>query len=170
MTSYIEAYFERTQETLGRILNESGASIRQAAEAIADTIQKGGMLLTFGSGHSAFIAKDMAYRAGGLAPVLAIDDVADGDAERLEGLAQYLLARYELRPGNVILIISNSGINPVPIEMAQIAKQVGLKTIAITSLAHSRSMTSRHSSGKKLYEIVDIVEHVFLRLYLNDNL
>jgi uncharacterized phosphosugar-binding protein len=56
-----------------------------------------------------------------------------------------------------MIVISNSGINPVPIEMAMLAKEAGLIVVAITSRAHSQSVNSRHSSGKRLYEVADIV-------------
>ncbi len=157
MDNYVEQYFSFVIGLLGTVAADSGAAIRQGAEAVANAIQHDGMLLLFGSGHSALIARDAAYRAGGLAPAMAIEDVAEGDAERLEGLAKYIAARYELRAGSVIAIISNSGINAVPIEMAMLCKAAGLTVIAITSLAHSKSVASRHSSGKKLYELADIV-------------
>lgn len=157
MENYIEKYLSQVMDMLQAIMRESQPAIRQAAQAVADAIQQEGLFLLFGSGHSALIAKDAAYRAGGLAPALTIDDVADGDAERVEGVAKYLVARYDLRPNSVMAVISNSGINPVPIEMAMIARSGGLKVIAITSLAHSRSVPSRHSSGKKLFDVADIV-------------
>jgi uncharacterized phosphosugar-binding protein len=113
--------------------------------------------MLYGSGHSALIAQDAAGRAGGLVPFLALEDVAHGDAERLEGLAQVIVARYDLRADGVIIVISNSGINPVPIEMALLCRKAGLTVIAITALAHSTSVASRHSSGRKLYELADIV-------------
>jgi uncharacterized phosphosugar-binding protein len=157
MENYIEKYFSYVTDLLEQVARESGPAIQQSAEAIADAIQHDGVLLLFGSGHSALIAKDAAYRAGGLAPALQIEDIADGDAERTEGLAKYILARYDPRPGSVIAIISNSGINPVPIEMAMLSKAAGLKVIAITSLTHSKAVPSRHSSEKKLHELADIV-------------
>jgi uncharacterized phosphosugar-binding protein len=157
MANFVESYLANVISLLQAIERESQQAIQEAAEAVADSIANGGLFMLFGSGHSALIAKDAAYRAGGLAPVLAIDDVADGDAERVEGVAKYLISRYELRPGNVMAVISNSGINPVPIEMAQIAKAGGLKVIAITSVAHGKSVPSRHSSGKKLFDVADIV-------------
>jgi uncharacterized phosphosugar-binding protein len=157
MVNFVENYLANVIGLLQTIERDSGAAIHEAAAAVADAIQGGGLLVMFGSGHSALIAKDAAYRAGGLAPVLAIDDVADGDAERVEGVAKYLISRYELRPGSVLAVISNSGINPVPIEMAMIGLKGGLKVVAITSLVHSNSMPSRHSSGKRLADVADIV-------------
>lgn len=156
MQNYINQYISFTADLLQRIAHDSGPAMQKAAETIADAIQQDGMFYLFGSGHSALAAKDAAYRAGGLAPVLVIDDVADGDFERVEGAAQYMLARYDIRSGGVIAIISNSGINPIPIEMAMNCKARGLTVIVITSLAHSQSTSSRHSSGKKLYEVADI--------------
>lgn len=157
MASYADQYFSFITDALQKVATETGPAIQKAAQAIADAIEHDGIFMLFGSGHSALLAKDAAYRAGGLAAALSIDDIADGDAERVEGVARYIVARYELRPGSVMAIISNSGINAVPIEMAMLAKAAGLTTIAVTSLAHSRSVPARHSSGKKLYEVVDIV-------------
>ncbi len=157
MENFVENYLANVINVLQAIERDSQAAIHQAAEAVAAAIQNGGMFILYGSGHSALVAKDAAYRAGGLAPAMAIDDIADGDAERLEGLAQYILSRYDPHPASVLVVISNSGINPVPIEMAMMGKAGGLKVVAITSLAHSHAVASRHSSGKKLFEIADIV-------------
>ncbi len=157
MTDFVDIYLARAADNITAIARESAPAIHQAALAVAESIAAGGMMVLFGSGHSALIAKDAAYRAGGLAPVLAMDDAADGDMERLEGVAKYLVSRYELRAGSVLIVISNSGINPVPVEMAIIGKSGGMQVVAITSVAHGRSMISRHSSGKKLYDVADIV-------------
>jgi uncharacterized phosphosugar-binding protein len=157
MPDYVEQYFSTAVALLQTLARESVPAIHRAALAIANAIADDKDFLLFGSGHSALIARDAAGRAGGLMPALQIEDVADGDAERLEGMAKVILGRYDLRPGSVIVVISNSGINAVPIEMALLAKASGLTVVCITSLAHSRSVTSRHSSGKKLYEVADIV-------------
>jgi uncharacterized phosphosugar-binding protein len=157
MDTYIERYFAFAADRLRQVADESGASIYRAAEAVARAIEHDKDFLLFGSGHSALIAREAAWRAGGLAPAMVLEDIAEGDGERLEGLAALILGRYELRPGSVLVVISNSGINAVPIEIAMAGKERGLTVIALTSLAHSQAVSSRHSSGKKLYELADIV-------------
>lgn len=157
MTNYVEQYFAIAVERLQTLARDSAGDIHRAAQAVADAIANDRDFLLFGSGHSALIARDAAGRAGGLVPALQIEDVADGDAERLEGMGKVILGRYQLRAGSVMVIISNSGINAVPIEMTIMAKAAGLTVVAITSVAHSQSVQSRHSSGKKLYEVADIV-------------
>jgi uncharacterized phosphosugar-binding protein len=113
--------------------------------------------LTFGTGHSESVAREAMWRAGGLAPALAIHDHTGGDTERIEGVAALILGHYSLREGSAIVVISNSGINAVPIEGAMLAKAAGLTVIVITALAHSQNVPARHSSGNKLYEVGDIV-------------
>ena len=157
MENYTEQFFSFAMGLLQTVIQESGDVIYRAAEAVAEAIEKDRDVLLYGSGHSALIARDAAGRAGGLIPVMAIHDSAEGDAERIEGVAQAIITRYELRSGSVIIIISNSGINAVPVEMAMLCKEAGLTVIAITSLAHSQAVASRHSSGKKLYDLADIV-------------
>ncbi len=157
MTDYVEQYISAAILLLQTLARDSAPAIHRAAQAVADAIANDRDFLLFGSGHSSLIARDAAGRAGGLMPALQIEDVADGDGERLEGMAKVILGRYELRAGSVLVVISNSGINAVPIEMALLAKDAGLTVVAITSLAHSQSVNSRHSSGQKLYQVADIV-------------
>lgn len=157
MKNYISEYLQFCTELFGKLERESGASIMQASELIADAIQQDGEWLLFGSGHSALVAHEAAGRAGGLAPAVSIEDVADGDAERLEGMAHLILGRYDLRPGSVLTVISHSGINAVPVEAAMIGRAAGMKVIVITAVSHSKSVPARHSSGKKLYELGDVV-------------
>lgn len=157
MADYIAQYFAVALERLQTLARDSSADIHRAAQAVADALASDRDFLLYGSGHSALIAHDAAGRAGGLIPALHVEDAAEGDAERLEGMAKIILGRYDLRQGSIIVIVSNSGINAVPVEMAMLCKAAGLTVIAITSLAHSQSVPSRHSSGKKLYELADIV-------------
>ena len=140
--------------------------IVQAGKVIANAIVQGGTLHIFGTGHSHMLAEELYVRAGGLACVNAIlepslmlheDPARATELERQEGLAAEILVKHEMRAGDVLIVVSNSGRNPVPIEMALLAKERGLVVIALTSLAHSQAVASRHSSGRRLFEVADIV-------------
>jgi uncharacterized phosphosugar-binding protein len=153
----IQRYLDVCIRQLGSLKDRSAQSIDAAARAVAEAIEKNKGYFLFGSGHSGLIAREAFWRAGGLAPAIPIHDPLEGDAERLPGYALRLLAHYDLEAGGVILIISNSGINPLPIEMALEAKARGLTVIAITCLDHASAVASRHPSGRKLHEAADIV-------------
>lgn len=157
MENYIRQYFAAVVAQLQQVVEESGEAIFAAAEAIAHAIANDRGFFLFGSGHSAYIARDGFWRAGGLAPAICIEDIAGGAAERIEGIAALTLSRYNLKAGGVMVVVSNSGVNAGPVEIAMLSKAAGLTVVALTSLAHSQSVESRHSSGKKLYEIADIV-------------
>jgi uncharacterized phosphosugar-binding protein len=77
--------------------------------------------------------------------------------ERLEGYAESIFASYEVSPGEVLIVISTSGINPVPVEMALGAKARGLTAIAVGSREAYADAESRHSSGKTLFDVADLV-------------
>jgi uncharacterized phosphosugar-binding protein len=144
-------------DQLSKILELEKVNIEAAALAVADAIANERDFLTFGSGHSELVAKEAMWRAGGLAPALAIQDHTGGDAERIEGVAKLIAGHYILREGSVLVVVSNSGINAVPVEMAMLGRQAGMTVVAITSKAHSEDVPARHSSGKKLYEVAAIV-------------
>lgn len=159
-------YAETIQGLLEAIVDTQMEQIGQAAEIVADAVANGGILYTFGTGHSHVIAEDVAYRAGGLAPVDAILEpsltghrhvVKSEYMERVEGMAEVILDYYELSSKDALIVISNSGRNAAPVEMAQIARAREIPVIAITSMAHSTGTSSRHSSGKKLYQLADVV-------------
>ncbi|HUT15222.1 MAG TPA: SIS domain-containing protein [Anaerolineae bacterium] len=165
-TSKALEYTIAMQTLLQGIVETQMDQIERAAEIIADAIANDGLLYTFGTGHSHVIAEDVAYRAGGLAPVDAIlepsltghQQVFKSEfMERVEGMAEVILDYYEISSKDALVVISNSGRNAAPIEMAQLAKARGVPVIAITSLAHSKGTTSRLSSGKKLYQVADVV-------------
>jgi uncharacterized phosphosugar-binding protein len=153
----ISTYFAFCRAQLEQVEKGSGYAIDNAAQLIAQAIMEDRNYYLFGSGHSAMIAKEAFWRAGGFAPAMPIPDSLGGDGERLSGIATAYLMHYDLQPGDVILVISNSGMNHLPIEVALECKERDMRIIALTSLAHSRSVESRHPSGKKLYEIADIV-------------
>lgn len=153
ITEYVEVIQERLQEALQLQRNV----LNDVAAAWADAIRQDRLLFAFGSGHSRFIAGELYWRAGGLAPVVYMTDPTDGLAERIEGYAGTFLEHYDVRAGDLILVISNSGINPVPVEVAAFGKKQQATVVAVTSLSHSRPAVSRHSSGKKLFELADLV-------------
>lgn len=160
------AYIKQLEAMMDAVIERELDAIHQAAERIADSVSADGIVYTFGTGHSHVIAEDVAFRAGGLVPVEAIlEDSLTGNhkvyqsmyMERVEGMAEVILDYYDPKPEDVMIIISNSGRNAAPIEMALGARARGLNVIAITSMQYSQKTTSRHSSGKKLYDIADVV-------------
>ena len=162
----LEEYAERARGLIDRIVQTQGEAITRAAEMAADTVAVGGVVFTFGTGHSHCIAEDAVYRAGGLVPVDAIlepsltgtTDVSKSERlERLEGFAPAILDHRRLTSDDLLIVISNSGRNAVPVEMAMEARARGIKVVAVTSLRYAEAVTSRHSSGKKLHEVADVV-------------
>ncbi|MCL4514184.1 MAG: SIS domain-containing protein [Firmicutes bacterium] len=158
-------YFQIVRKLMARVEETQVAAIDKAAEVIADTIAKGGVLHIFGTGHSHMLGEELFYRAGGLVPVNMIFEpglmLHQGAAkstrlEKLPGYAKIILEEAGTRAGEPIIILSNSGINAVPVEMALEAKAQGLVVIALSSLAMATAAQPRHSSGKKLFEVADI--------------
>ncbi|MGD9108067.1 MAG: SIS domain-containing protein [Gammaproteobacteria bacterium] len=162
----IDTYIEIVEKLLARLKGAEKPNIEKAAQVIAAAMQNNKWLYVFGSGHSSMMAEEFFYRAGGLVrvypmfePALLVHQGATNStaAERQSGAAKKILDNYPIAIGDVLVIASNSGRNAVPIEMAIEAKKIGVKIIALTSLNHSKSVTSRHSSGKRLFELADIV-------------
>lgn len=165
MATASESYVGTLTELLAEVARTQRAPIAAAAEMIAACIAADGIVHVFGSGHSHMMAEEVFHRAGGLWPVNAMLDpnltafgtLRAGMVERTEGYAKIVLDSYRVQPGEVVIVVSNSGINPAPIEMATGARQIGAKVIAITSEAAYATATSRHSSGKKLGDVADLV-------------
>lgn len=153
----ISTYFDIVADQLARVLASQHSAMTQVADLVVEVIEKDRIIYVFGSGHSRFIAGEMYWRAGGLAPVQTIEDPTQGAAERFEGYATTFFEQYDVQQGDLVIVISNSGINPVPIEVAEQGKKAGARVVAVTCVQHSRDTPSRHSSGKKLYELADVV-------------
>src|SRR5690625_352638 len=160
----VDTYREAVLELI-RCGAEESAHLERASELLARSLQDGGVLHVFGSGHSMLPAIDATFRAGGLAPVNLVHDPALAPWEptrvsRIERLERYGTAIAELqdfRRGEDLVVISHSGINPVPTQLAQQAQQDGLTVVAITSCEHSRSGRSRHPDGLRLLDVADLV-------------
>ena len=144
----------------------SGPPSRKPPSGSAEALAADRWLYAFGTGHSHALAEEVFYRAGGLAravPILDAKLMLHDNAieatylEREEGYAARLLDLYPVAAGDVLIVASNSGRNAVPIEMVLTGRARGMKTIAIVNLAHSNAWPSRHSSGKKLADVADLV-------------
>ena len=115
------------------------------------------MVQAFGAGHSYGGALELTHRAGGFIPSKNIKEPALGAYESVEGVGTSFMKKVDVRPNDIVFVISNSGRNPLPIEVAIRAKEKGAKVVAVTSLEASKNLKSKHSGGKNLYEVADYV-------------
>jgi uncharacterized phosphosugar-binding protein len=154
-------YYARSNEMLARAWEVNTPTIARLAPVIGASLARGGVLHTFGSGHSEVISREIIGRAGGLVCISGVIDPTAGFIENLVGYGTKLIERhdrqYQLLPGETIIVISNSGKNSAPIEVALYAKQKGLNIVGLTSAAMSAATKTVHPSGKRLHEIADHV-------------
>ncbi len=161
MSPLAEAYYARANEMLAAARQKNAATIAKLAPILGATVARGDMIHTFGSGHSEIIAREIVGRAGGLVCITSIPDPTAGFIENLVGYGTRLIERYdrqyELRAGEVVIVISNSGKNASPIEVALHAKKKGCLVIGLTSLAMSTTAKTVHPEGRNLHAIADHV-------------
>jgi uncharacterized phosphosugar-binding protein len=165
------AFLNALNEVLRRMEETQLENIDIAAGWVADAVAEERFGVLFGSGHSCIPAMDTFPRIGSYPAWLPIHELStsylaniSGDQglrqaiflENVEGFGDVVLENYRLHPRDVMIVISNSGVNPMGIDIALNAKRQGLKTVAVTSLQHSRASESRHSSGQRLFEICDL--------------
>ncbi len=110
--------FELAYKLIGKIQETQEDNILAAARCIADTFERGGIIQAFGSGHSYAGAIELCNRAGGYVPSKVIRDPAGGNYESIQGVGELLMKKVEILKEDVVFIISNSGRNPLPIEIA----------------------------------------------------
>lgn len=157
-------YSRRMYDVLEDMFSTQGEKIEQVAGWMADSIAAGGVVHLFGSGHSHLVAEEVFHRAGSLMPLNPMLDInltflGSVNATLLErnpGYARVVIGSHDIREGEVVIVISNSGVNPVPIEAVLEAKARGARTVSITSDAHYAAAPSRHDSGKRLADVADI--------------
>ena len=164
--SAIDTYMSQLSTLLETTWKTQSAPMEQAARRIADCLKNGGMIYTFGTGHGHLLALEIFYRAGGMARVCPILDEklmlhisAAGSTleERKEEWVDMLLERYPIHAGDVLISISNSGRNAVPVLLAHEARKRGAFVIALTSMKHSSAVTSRNSLNLRLFETADLI-------------
>lgn len=164
MSRAYQTYLRRIHDVIEEVVLTQAPAIETGADWMADTIERRGIVHLFGSGHSHMVAEEVFHRAGSLLPLNPMLDVnltllGSVNAtllERSPGYGSVIAGSHDIRDGEVVIVASNSGVNPVPIEVALASRERGARTIAITSDERYRSAPSRHSSGMRLAEIADL--------------
>lgn len=160
----MDTYLQNIHSFLQQIQDEEIEQMEKASRLIAETINNGGMIHLFGCGHSHLLAEDTLYRAGGLAAVRPIlheplmlheGAVTSSLLEKTAHYASYFMDKEDIREGDLVIVISTSGRNPVPIDVALSSKQAGAYVVGLTSKAYQTTV-SRHPTGKLLFESVDL--------------
>ena len=157
-------YASKIHLILKKIVKEEEKKFIKAAKIIVDSYKKGGQLYIFGTGHSRLLGEEAFHRAGGFAAACPIRDdnlsfqkgARKATAlERTPLIAKKALEKYKLTNKDILMIVSNSGVNHAPVEAALIAKKKKIKTIAITSYKYSKKAPLSNLK-KRLYEIVNV--------------
>jgi len=166
----MRAYADTIRPVLDRLLDSEAEGLARAADLVAGSLRRGGVLQTFGAGHSEAFAMEMTGRAGGLVPTnrLAVRDVVlhgdsprdvldDPKLERDPSIAHQIYELAAPQPPDVFMVASQSGINGSVVELATLVKERGHQLIAVTSVEHTARVEPRHPSGRRLAEIADVV-------------
>jgi uncharacterized phosphosugar-binding protein len=169
---YAGSWFAQARRLLDQLEETQAEAIAQTAHLCADTIAAGRMVHMFGTGHSRIPLEEMFPRYGsypGFHPMAELSmtfhtQVAGSNGqrqamfiERVEGLAEQILANFHFDPRDVMIVFSASGVSAVPIEIAAGAHERGLPVVAVTSVAQTKASSSRHSSGTRLIDHADVV-------------
>ena len=164
-------YLTRCRALIDRV-SEQTPLIQETARLFAGTILAGRMVHLFGSGHSRILVEEMWPRYGsfpGFNPIVELSLSfhnlvvgANGQRqamflENVSGLAARILRNFDLSPLDSALVISSSGCNRVPIEMAEEFQKRGVKVVAIISREHSEASRSAREDGRKLQDFADLV-------------
>ena len=164
-------WLENARRAMDQIEETQLDSIRQAAEAMADTIEAGRWVHTFGCGHATIPVEEMYPRIGGFVgfhpmielPLTFFTNIVGGMSvhqfvflERVEGYGLEIMKGYNFDPRDCMWLFSHSGINAVNIDIALEARRQGMKVIAFGSVKEAEGKQTRHSSGKTLFELADI--------------
>lgn len=166
-----ETYLQKTEQIVNTIKSQQ-VQIRKAAQWFADSILAERVVHLFGSGHSRILVEEMWPRYGsfpGFNPIvelsLTFHNLVTGSngqrqamfLENTCGLAERILRNFDLKNTDSALIISSSGCNIVPIEMAELFQQKRIKVVSIITKEHSEKSTSKRADGKKLGDFSDLV-------------
>lgn len=162
-----DEYFNRLKQLIDHIEETQSDVMQQAAAIIADAMADGRCVHIYDTGH--MLSSELINRAGGLTSFRAlhfrfeVDDAVrnrpeDGKKDgNMEGLMRYVVKSSKLQPGDVLIVGTVSGKSVFPVDLAISARELGVKVIAMTSVAYSSMLASEHSSGKRLFEVADLV-------------
>jgi len=165
-------WLNNVRTIMDRIEQTQTGNIRKAAEVMADSIQAGRWVHTFGCGHATLPVEEMYPRIGGFVGFHPIIELPltfftriTGEMgvhqflflERVEGYGVEIMKGYSFDPKDTMWLFSHSGINNVNIDIAIEAKKKGLKVIAYGSAAAAKGKQTRHSSGKTIFDVADLV-------------
>ncbi len=161
------AYFDHIEKLLKEFIEQEASAIDAAVDLLYQATLNKNNLFVFGASHAGILSQELAYRAGGLAtinPIFDSDLMLDtrpitytSQMERLEGFGRLIAENTPFKRGDVLLAHSVSGRNTVMIDLVQTAREKGVKIIGITNLDYSKNVDSRHPSGKRLFELSDVV-------------
>lgn len=161
----LSQYFVNAKERLDLVEKNEKENMFAAAQKVAEAIKNGGIVQLFGCGHSHILTEEVFYRAGGLVPIKPIlveplmlheGALRSSSLERQNDYAAEFMKEQDIRSEDVVFVLSTSGRNPVPVDVAQAAAEKGAYVIGLTSFEYSQSQPSRHKSGKHLYNSVDL--------------
>jgi uncharacterized phosphosugar-binding protein len=165
-------WLNNAREVMSRIEETQMSTIQKAAEVMADSIEAGRWVHTFGCGHATIPVEEMYPRIGGFVGFHPIIELPltfftriTGEMgvhqfvflERVEGYGVEIMKGYTFDPRDTMWLFSHTGINNVNIDVAIEAKKRGMKVIAYGSAAAAKGKTSRHSTGKTIFDVADIV-------------
>ncbi len=161
MSSLSSAYLATANSMLQKAVALNQPVLAKLGPVIGESLAQGGVLHLFGSGHSEVIAREIIGRAGGLVCISGIPDVTGGFIENMVGYGTKIAERYDrqysLLPGETVIVISNSGKNSSPLEVALYAKSKGLNVVGLTCVEMAQTAATVHPGGKKLHEVSDYV-------------
>lgn len=161
-------YIDKIKELMTIIMKEEQQHMKECVKILSDCIMNKNSIYTFGASHAGILSEELYYRAGGLMlfnPIFGKEIMLDNEPitltskmERCVGYGTSLAnSKVDFKQNDVLIVHSVSGRNPVTLEIAMEAKEKGVKIIAITNVSYSKSVTSRHPSGKRLFELADTV-------------
>jgi uncharacterized phosphosugar-binding protein len=161
-TTYLTNFlFECLTDLLGRFRDTQVPNVIKAASLIGASLMRGQICHFYGSGHSALVCRDVVSRAGSPVQFNQIVDATNGAAEKIDGYGKLLFDRYaeqyQTLPGEVIVIVSNSGYNIAPLEVAKAARNSGLIVVSVVCLQQVRRYQTENPSKILLPQLSDVV-------------